>query len=253
MLSDWGLRHDGRKCDEARALRAELGVCLDADGSARFAMGQTECVATVSGPKEHRRRSEQLHDRATIRAEMMRMPFAGFERREVKSSDWQQQDMGRTLQETLESVVCADLFPKALIEVQVRVRQDDGGALACAINAACLALVDAGIPMTALVCGVTVGTQENDIVLDINGRERGQDCATLTVASTCHDNDDPAAHDQHIVRLVSVRQDGVLDRPQLAPCVRAALDGARQVHMFLRDMCRKHACQQLASRGVFDN
>ena len=44
-------RSDGRKMDEIRPLRAEVGVVPNADGSALFATGKTVAIATVYGPK----------------------------------------------------------------------------------------------------------------------------------------------------------------------------------------------------------
>ena len=44
-------RFDGRKLDELRKMRAEVGVVPRADGSALFAFGDTIAIAAVYGPK----------------------------------------------------------------------------------------------------------------------------------------------------------------------------------------------------------
>jgi len=44
-------RLDGRKFDELRPIKAEIGVIPNADGSAFFAFGETVAIAAVYGPK----------------------------------------------------------------------------------------------------------------------------------------------------------------------------------------------------------
>ncbi len=36
--------------------------------------------------------------------------------------------------------------------IRIQVLQEDGSVLSCALNAACAALVDAGVPMTSMYC-----------------------------------------------------------------------------------------------------
>jgi len=47
-------------------------------------------------------------------------------------------------------------YPNSEIEVHVQVLQSDGGALPAAINAATLALIDAGVAMRDFVVGCSV-------------------------------------------------------------------------------------------------
>lgn len=51
---------------------------------------------------------------------------------------------------------CDSLAQKADDNLFSQVIHDDGSLLSCAINAACAALVDAGIPMTGLLTSVTI-------------------------------------------------------------------------------------------------
>ncbi len=57
----------------------------------------------------------------------------------------------------MEPVIIASGFPRSEIRISCQMIQVDGGALACAINAATLAVMDAGIPVTDYVCAVTAG------------------------------------------------------------------------------------------------
>ena len=56
-----------------------------------------------------------------------------------------------------------------------------GTTTAC-INAATLALIDAGIPMKDYVCAVTAGVIDGTVVLDLNTQERSANGPYLTVA-----------------------------------------------------------------------
>ncbi|KAJ0794161.1 putative ribosomal protein S5 domain 2-type [Helianthus annuus] len=58
-------------------------------------------------------------------------------------------------------------MPRMIIIVYVQVVNDDGALLPCAINAACSALVDAGIPLKHLAVAICCSVAESGhIVLD---------------------------------------------------------------------------------------
>ncbi|CAL5192365.1 unnamed protein product [Lathyrus oleraceus] len=76
------------------------------------------------------------------------------------------------LKKTLESICIRTIYPNTTTSVIVQVVHDDGALLPCAINAACAALVDAGIPLrhlaVAICCCVT---DNNSIILDPSKQE----------------------------------------------------------------------------------
>lgn len=47
-----GLRLDGRRPNELRKIKCEIGVFSQADGSAVLSQGNTKVIATVYGPHE---------------------------------------------------------------------------------------------------------------------------------------------------------------------------------------------------------
>lgn len=59
------------------------------------------------------------------------------------------------IRRTCEAIIVAALHPRALIQVVVQVVSDDGSLLACAMNAACAALVDAAVPLRTLFAAVS--------------------------------------------------------------------------------------------------
>lgn len=66
-------------------------------------------------------------------------------------------ELAATLRKALEPVIIASSFPRSEIRISCQMIQIDGGTLACAINAATLAVLDAGIPVTDYVCAVSAG------------------------------------------------------------------------------------------------
>lgn len=52
LLSDQGIRMDGRRPNELRKIVCRLNVSAGADGSAYFEQGYTKVLVTVYGPHE---------------------------------------------------------------------------------------------------------------------------------------------------------------------------------------------------------
>jgi hypothetical protein len=52
LLSEYGLRVDGRRPNELRQIRCKLGVFNQPDGSAYLEQGNTKVLAAVYGPHE---------------------------------------------------------------------------------------------------------------------------------------------------------------------------------------------------------
>ena len=57
LLSDQGLRADGRRAGELRRIRCRQGVFGQADGSAYLEQGNTKVLAAVYGPHEAGRKT----------------------------------------------------------------------------------------------------------------------------------------------------------------------------------------------------
>jgi exosome complex component RRP41 len=98
------------------------------------------------------------------------------------------------LQSTVGNALAASLhthlFPHSQINISLHVLSQDGSLLAALINAATLACVDAGIPMTDYVAACTAGStstyaandEDADPLLDLNHQEE-QELPGLTVAT----------------------------------------------------------------------
>lgn len=71
------------------------------------------------------------------------------------------------IRQTFEPVIMAEKFPRAVISIVVQVIEDNGSLLSVAINAVSLALLDAGVPMLAVVTSATCGMlADGGLILD---------------------------------------------------------------------------------------
>jgi exosome complex component RRP41 len=179
------LREDGRKPHEIRRVRIQLGPAstgagssaATCSGSAVFEMGLTVALATVRGPLDCARRSDEIFDRAAVDASVLVAPFGSADRRVVSSSDRRIVEASNLLKAAMEASILLHLFPRSRIEIVVTILSDDGSRQCAAINAATLALVDAGIPMKDLVCACSAGyapgiaTGDDMALVDLNRRE----------------------------------------------------------------------------------
>ncbi|AFZ70201.1 archaeal exosome-like complex exonuclease 1 [Caldisphaera lagunensis DSM 15908] len=166
FIDDDGKRLDGRKPDEVRPIKMQVGVLTNADGSALVEYGLTRVLAAVYGPKESQK-SMLLPDRATLRVRYHMAPFSTEERKNPAPTR-RELELSKVLRESLEPVVITEYFPRTSIDVFIEVLQSDGGTRTVGATAASLALADAGIPMRALVAGVAIGKVDNVLIVDLN-------------------------------------------------------------------------------------
>uniref|UniRef100_A0A803M4Y1 Uncharacterized protein n=1 Tax=Chenopodium quinoa TaxID=63459 RepID=A0A803M4Y1_CHEQI len=168
FISPEGLRLDGRRPLEMRQLRAQIGVVSKADGSAVFEMGNTKVIAAVYGPREVENRAQQMNDQALVRCEYTMANFSTGDRVRKPKGDRRSTEISMVIRQTMEACIMTNLMPRSQIDIFVQVLQADGGTRSACINAATLALADAGIPMRDLVTSCSAGYLNTTSLLDLN-------------------------------------------------------------------------------------
>ena len=163
-------RDDGRKAEELRPLEIRAGVLEKATGSALVKMGLTQALVAVYGPRSLHPKHLQISDKALLQTIYTMVPFSTYERVRPGHSR-RSTEISKVIKDALEPVVCTEEFPKATIDVYIDILQADAGTRTAAINAAAVALADAGIPMKGLVSAVAVGKLDNQYVVDLAGKE----------------------------------------------------------------------------------
>lgn len=181
LLALSNLRHDGRKPHELRRCRIQLGALssstMGCTGSALVEMGLTTALATVRGPIACLRRSDELPDRAVLDVTLQTAPFSNpTDRRTTSKADRRAVEAAHWIQKALQGGLLLHLYPRARIEIVVCILADDGGRVVAAMNAATLALQDAGLPMRDFVCACTAGyaSATDTTLVDLNRKEESQ-------------------------------------------------------------------------------
>ncbi|KAB2945107.1 MAG: exosome complex exonuclease Rrp41 [Candidatus Methanoperedens sp.] len=182
-LIENGIRLDGRKPDEIRPIKIKVGVLNRADGSCYFEFGGNKVIAAVYGPREVHPRHQQKSTSAVVRYRYNMASFS-VEERKRPGPDRRSIEVSKVSREALEPVIFQEYFPRSAIDIFVEVLQADAGTRTAGINAASIALADAGIPMKSLVSACAVGKVDDTLVLDLNKDEDNYGQADMPIAMT---------------------------------------------------------------------
>ena len=180
-LFENGKRLDGRKPDELRKIKIEVGVLHRAEGSCYLEWGDNKILAAVYGPREAVPRHTQNPLRAIVNARYNMAAFSVDERKRP-GPDRRSREISKVISEALENVILVEKFPRASIDVNIEVLDAEAGTRCAGLTAAAVALVDAGIPMRDIPVACAAGKIEDQVVLDLGKEEDNYGSADLPVA-----------------------------------------------------------------------
>ncbi len=217
-----GKRLDGRSFDELRQIRIEVGVLKRADGSCYFELGDNKVIAAVYGPREMHPRHAQDAKMAVLKYRYNMAPFSVDERKRP-GPDRRSVEISKVSREALEPVIIKEYYPKTEIDVYVEILQSDAGTRTAGINAASVALADAGIPMKDLVSSVAVGKIDGEIVLDLNAVEDNYGEADMPVAMIARRN-----------AITAIQMDGCMTRSEFEKGLKMAMNACQKIYELQR-------------------
>ena len=163
-------RVGNRKINELRELEIQVGVIPNANGSAMVRLGKTTAIAAVYGPRPVHPKWKQRADRGILNCVYNMIPFSTNERCRPGPSR-RSTEISKVTTEALTPAVMLEEYPKSTIDVYINIIQAEAGTRTAGINAASVALADAGISMRDLVASAAAGKIGNDFVLDLEGKE----------------------------------------------------------------------------------
>ncbi|WP_414837033.1 exosome complex exonuclease Rrp41 [Candidatus Nanohalococcus occultus] len=213
-----GTRMDGREKSEVRETTMEVGVLDEADGSAMVETGNTRVVASVFGPQELHPKHLQESDRAVIKMRYNMAPFSVDDRMRP-GPNRRAKEIGLVAKRALEPAIRLEKFPTAGIDISMEVIESDGGTRVTGINAAALALADAGIPMKGLVSACASGVVDGEVVNDVNGLEDKKGNADVPIA-VINGGDE----------ITLLQMDGDLTKQQVDECLSMAKKGCESLY-----------------------
>jgi len=223
LIDENDVRIDGRKLNELRPVKIEVGVLGNADGSAYIEQGKNKILAAVYGPKEVHPRHLALPDRALLRCRYHMAPFSVEERKSPAPSR-REVELSKVIREALEPSVFVEYYPQTSIDIFIEVLQADGGTRCAGITTASLALADAGIPMRDLVVACAAGKVEGRLVLDLIDFEDKQGAADV-----------PLALMPNLNAITLLQMDGGLTVDEFEKVVNLAIDGCRDLYTLQKE------------------
>lgn len=239
LLSDQGFRVDGRRPNELRRIQCKLGVFQQADGSAYIEQGNTKVLAAVYGPHEVRGgKSKSDPDKAVINCQFSMATFSTGERKRRPRGDRKSLEMTTHLKQTLEGAVETNLYPRSQIDVFVEVLQSDGGNYCACVNAATVALIDAGIPMKDFICACSASFIDDNPLVDINYLEEASGSPELIVSTL------PKSEE-----IVFLSMNGRLHEDNLSKVLDVAAKGCKDIYTILDKCVREHIAVTAARIG----
>lgn len=227
LIDKKGLRLDGRKADELRPVKLEVGVIPNADGSAYIEHGKNKILAAVYGPREVHPKHLALQDRTVMRCRYHMAPFSVQERKSPAPSR-REIELSKVIRESLEPAVFMEYYPRTMVNVFVEVLQADGGTRCASITAAALALADSGIPMKDLVVACAAGKVEDTVVLDLMDTEDKLGAADVPVALMPNLN-----------AVTLLQMDGNLTHEEFEKAVNMAIEGCKQIYVMQKEALKK--------------
>ena len=221
-------RVDGRRMDEIRPLAAEVGFLPRTHGTGMFTRGQTQvCSVATLAPIREQQLLDGIDPEDTKRY-MHHYNMPGFSVGEAKSSrspGRREIGHGALAERSLEPVLPSkEDFPYA-IRVVSEVISSNGSTSQASVCGSTLALMDAGVPITAPVAGISCGLiTEGErwmTMIDIQGLEDFFGDMDFKVAGTKNG-------------ITSIQMDLKIDglTPEI---IRSALDTTRKGRFYIID------------------
>ncbi len=221
------VRVDGRKADEIRPVTIETGVIPNADGSALIEMGRNKIYAAVYGPREmHPKRLSKPH-KGVLRIKYHMAPFSVDPRRSPAPSR-RDTEISKVMVDAIEPALFLERYPRSVIDVFIEIVQADGGTRCAAVNAAAVALVDAGIPMKDLVAACAAGKVDGKVVLDLGDHEDKKGAADV-----------PIAYMPKLDEVTLLQMDGILTGDETIEAIEMAVEGCKVVYDVQREALKK--------------
>ena len=168
MILNEEQRPDGRKLDEVRKIGCEVGWLPRVHGSSLFTRGETQAmiVCTLGTSRDEQVIDDLLEEYSKkFMLHYNFPPFSVGEVRRIGSPGRREIGHGALAERSLEAVLPGpDEFPYT-IRIVSDILESNGSSSMASVCGGSLALMDAGIPITGAVSGISIG-----LVLEKDGR-----------------------------------------------------------------------------------
>ena len=191
-MLDQHRRPDGRAFDEIRPISIETSLLPRTHGSALFTRGETQALVTVTlGTKDDEQRIELLEPGEAFKRFMLHYNFPPFRVGEVgfmRGPGRREIGHGAMAERAVLPVIPDETTFPYTLRVVSDILESNGSSSMATVCGASLALMDAGVPISAPVGGVAMGlVKEGDryaVLTDIAGAEDHYGDMDFKVAGT---------------------------------------------------------------------
>jgi exosome complex component RRP41 len=197
-------------------------------------------------------RGQRDNNNATVETELIVAPFAQMDRRRRNRNDKRIQELQSTISNAFQTHLFTQLYPRSSISISLHVLSLDGSLLPACLNAASLALVDAGVPMPSILAAISSGSispaddssAKSEPILDLNNAEE-QELPFLSIATVAGQQ---GAEDRVSVLMMESRCPIGGSTNQLESMLATGVDGCKQVRRKMEDVVRKEGAKVMQSR-----
>lgn len=190
-------------------------------------MGNTKVIAGLYGPREFHPKHKQDPTQCVLRCRY-RMAAFSTDDRIRPGPNRRSTEISMVIADAIKPALFLDEWPKTAIDVTIEVLQADASTRIAGLNAAAVALADAGIPMRDLVSSIAVGKVEGELVLDVAGEE---DCFGET--------DFPVAMMPRTKEITLMQLDGHFTEEEYKQAMKMAGKGIETVYKAQKDALKK--------------
>ena len=230
-------RPDGRAIDQIRPLAAEVDLIPRVHGSAMFTRGQTQiCNICTLAPLSEAQRLDGLDEKETTKRYMHHYNFPSYsvgETRPSRGPGRREIGHGALAERALVPVLPSETeFPYAIRTVS-ETFESNGSTSMASTCASCMSLMAAGVPIKAMVagisCGLVTGDADDDylVLTDIQGLEDFFGDMDFKVTGT--------------KKGITAIQMDIKIHGLTRPIVEEAIARTRQARLFIMDECMSKA------------
>src|SRR3954464_5103997 len=178
LIMDQSKRLDGRSLDQVRAISAEVGILPRAHGSAVFSRGETQALTlTTLGTSEDAQEFDSYTGGESEKKFILHYNFPNFsvgETGRISGPGRREIGHGALAERSIEPMLPLDTYPYS-IRITSEIMESNGSSSMASVCGGSLALMDAGVPMTRPVSGISIG-----LCTEHDGQDRISDYKLLT-------------------------------------------------------------------------
>ena len=160
LIMKQGKRLDGRDFDTVRPIVCEVGTLPRAHGSAMFQRGETQAVTLCTlGTGEDAQEFDSYTGGASEKKFILHYNFPNFsvgETGRISGPGRREIGHGALAERSLEPMVPSATYPYS-IRITSEIMESNGSSSMASVCGGCLAMMDAGVPMTRPVGGISIG------------------------------------------------------------------------------------------------